>query len=72
MICNRKDSRFIIHELRFGHTVSSFPNLCVLHVTRKKAAEVLLNRILDDIKLKKKMNARGLGTEPSTTGILVF
>lgn len=55
-----------------SHIVCSFPNLCVLHVTRKKAAEVLQNRILEDIKLQKKMNARSLGFEPSTTGISSF
>ena len=52
--------------------VCSFPNLCVLHVTRKKAAEVLQNRILEDIKLQKKMNARSLGFVPSTTGFFCF
>ncbi|KAL8616973.1 hypothetical protein ACOMHN_041891 [Nucella lapillus] len=33
----------------------SFPNLCILHVTRKKAAEVLMNRILEDVKLHKSL-----------------
>ena len=54
-----------------GKTVCSFPNLCVLHVTRKKAAEVLQNRILADVKLKKKMNNR-INVDPSATGISIF
>ncbi|XP_070186600.1 nuclear factor NF-kappa-B p100 subunit-like [Littorina saxatilis] len=44
----------------------SFPNLCILHVTRKKAAEVLANRLLEQIKLNKRM-VGGLTNEPTTT-----
>ncbi|KAL8565005.1 hypothetical protein ACOMHN_003381 [Nucella lapillus] len=47
-------------------SVISFPNLCVLHVTRKKAVEVLLHRITEDMKLMKQLS----GLTPSPQPLL--
>ncbi|KAK7498584.1 hypothetical protein BaRGS_00010244 [Batillaria attramentaria] len=43
----------------------SFPNLCVLHVTRKKAAEVLMNRILENSKLDKRIQIGNMNFDPA-------
>lgn len=45
----------------------SFANLCVLHVTRKKASEVLMNRILEEVKMEKKIQIGNTTFEPNIT-----
>ncbi|XP_005091024.1 nuclear factor NF-kappa-B p105 subunit isoform X2 [Aplysia californica] len=44
-----------------------FPNLCILHVTRKKLIDVLTGRILDAIKLNKKLKENNMNFEPPIT-----
>ncbi|KAK7004971.1 nuclear factor NF-kappa-B p100 subunit [Biomphalaria glabrata] len=54
-------------ELKSCLDVVSFPNLCILHVTRKKLIDVLTERNIDTIKLNKKLKANNMNFEPHIT-----
>ncbi|KAL5018885.1 hypothetical protein ScPMuIL_004607 [Solemya velum] len=41
-----------------------FPTLCIQHVTRKKASEVLTQRLLDDIQISKMIKSGDLNATP--------
>ncbi|CAL1527447.1 unnamed protein product [Lymnaea stagnalis] len=54
-------------ELKSNLDVISFPNLCILHVTRRKLVDVLTERNTDSIKLNKKLKANNMNFEPPIT-----
>ena len=47
-----------------------FPNLCVQHITRRKAADVLAQRILDSIALDKKIDTGDFKNKIDLTGLI--
>ncbi|KAH9508414.1 Nuclear factor NF-kappa-B p105 subunit [Bulinus truncatus] len=54
-------------ELKANPEYINFPNLCILHVTRKKLIDVLTERNVDTIKLNKKLKANNMNFEPQIT-----
>ncbi|XP_060071732.1 nuclear factor NF-kappa-B p105 subunit-like isoform X2 [Ylistrum balloti] len=56
-----------IVELKGGQNSLTFPNLCVQHVTRRKASEVIEQRILESIKLDKLVKLGDLNAQAELT-----
>nr|UZH84476.1 P105 [Sinohyriopsis cumingii] len=56
-----------VMEVKAGSPFVQFPNLCVQHVTRKKASEVLEQRIIESIKLDKQVKCQNLNVDISLT-----
>ncbi|XP_069124904.1 nuclear factor NF-kappa-B p105 subunit-like isoform X1 [Argopecten irradians] len=56
-----------IVELKGGQNNLTFPNLCVQHVTRRKASEVIETRILESIKLDKLVKLGDLNAQAELT-----
>nr|AKC01669.1 NF-kB [Mizuhopecten yessoensis] len=56
-----------IVELKGGQNSLTFPNLCVQHVTRRKASEVIEQRILESIKLDKLVKLGDLNAQADLT-----
>lgn len=50
-------------ELKPNQNVITFPNLCIQHVTRRKASEVIEYRILDSMKLDKQVKLGNLNVQ---------
>ena len=53
--------------LAFFQTFPRFPNLCVQHITRKKAADVLAQRIMDAMLLDRKIHSGDFNNVPELT-----
>ena len=49
-----------------------FPNLCVQHITRKRAADVLASRIMEAMSLDKKIHSGDFDNKHELTGKLRF
>ncbi|GFN89059.1 nuclear factor NF-kappa-b p105 subunit [Plakobranchus ocellatus] len=58
---------FCTIEIKDNSESISFPNICILHVTRKKLVDVLTERILDTIKLNKKLAANNMNIDQPIT-----
>ncbi|XP_033756865.1 nuclear factor NF-kappa-B p105 subunit-like [Pecten maximus] len=56
-----------IVELKGGQNSLTFPNLCVQHVTRRKASDVIEQRILESIKLDKLVKLGDLNAQADLT-----
>ncbi|XP_046550036.1 nuclear factor NF-kappa-B p105 subunit-like isoform X1 [Haliotis rubra] len=56
-----------VQEVQLTSGIISFPNLCVLHVTRKKATEVLEGRIIESLILERKVQQGHMSAEISIT-----
>ncbi|XP_071105685.1 nuclear factor NF-kappa-B p105 subunit-like [Haliotis cracherodii] len=52
-----------VQETQSTSGIISFPNLCVLHVTRKKATEVLEGRIIESLVLERKVQQGHMNVE---------
>ena len=52
----------------YFQTFHRFPNLCVQHITRKKAADVLAARIMDAMTLDRKIHSGDFNNIPELTG----
>ncbi|KAK3091585.1 hypothetical protein FSP39_020963 [Pinctada imbricata] len=55
-----------VTEIKSGNTVN-FPNLCIQHVTRRKAADVIEQRIHESLKLDKLVKMGDLNAEADLT-----
>ena len=51
---------------------SRFPNLCVQHITRKKAADVLAQRIMDSMLLDKKIHCGDFKNTMELKGLMLL
>ena len=60
-------SRRSSNILALFQTFARFPNLCVQHITRKKAADVLAQRIMDAMLLDRKIHSGDFNNVPELT-----
>lgn len=57
-----------IVNLKSGQREIQFPNLCVQHITRKKAGDVLAHRIMDAMLLDRKIHSGDFNNKQELTG----